>query len=97
MSVIAKALIAGKNRVATIGIGSRSNRSREYTNTNPTTVNIAASPKLNAVTSANPNPTRPNAIELSKTTSAEGQGNSPPEIPRAIQLAPVMGSLFAGR
>jgi hypothetical protein len=46
---------------------------------------------LNATISSIPKATRCSAIALSSTTSAEGQGSSPPEIPSASSPRQVTG------
>lgn len=54
-----------------------------YTNVSPNPVKTADKPRLKAMTKINPNAVLLTAIAPNNSTSAAGQGKSPPEIPKA--------------
>ena len=88
MQVMTAALKTGITRVAAIPAGNRRNTCEADTTMIPMAISTDARPALKAVINANPYTARCRAMALSKTTSADGHGTIPPEIPSAtIDLA----------
>lgn len=56
----------------------------------PIAISTPAKPKLNATSSASPNPILPTEIANNSSTIAEGHGTSPPLAPSAIRLPSVI-------
>ena len=77
------ALAAGRRRTTGPSKLTRRNARRASTATRPMPVIVSASPALNARISTRPKATRWSEIAASRTTSADGQGSSPPETPTA--------------
>ena len=71
--------------------GKRLNSRPAYMKTMPIAVSAPANPRLNANTKIKPKPILFKAIAPSMTTSAEGQGIKPPEMPSANKLRQVIG------
>lgn len=91
MVVTAAALKIGMKRVKASLRGTRSSSFDADTTATPIAISTAARPMLNDVIKSSPYATRCSAIAESKTTSAEGQGTMPPEIPSAISDFAVIG------
>jgi len=86
-----EALIAGNHRPAASNRGVRPMMLPPLTNRSPTAMRTVASPVLKAATRTMPRPVRPRETAASSRTSAEGQGSSPPEIPRPSSDRQVTG------
>ena len=56
------------------------------------TVRTLAKPRLKIKIKSRPKPTRPKAMALNIKTRAEGQGNNPPDTPKANKLRQVIRS-----
>src|SRR5262249_55923371 len=83
-SRITAALTAGScRRTDTPAKLRRANARLATTATRPTLVIVKASPRLNVTISSSPKATRWSEIAARSTTSADGQGRSPPETPTA--------------
>ena len=83
---------AARRRRACAGMPpNRSNSRPAWTKRTPITVSTHARPRLKATISTIPSPVRPSAMALNMTMRADGQGNRPPEMPRASRLRQVTG------
>src|SRR5439155_23073113 len=80
---ITSALTAGRRPISPPSKLSREKARFATTATRPMPVIVNARPALNARISRRPNAIRCNEIAASRTTSADGQGRRPPEIPTA--------------
>src|SRR5262245_27359241 len=78
-----RALAAGKSRTSGPSRLTRRKAPRARTAAQPIAVIVNARPALNATISKSPKATRCSEIAASRTTSADGQGSSPPETPTA--------------
>ena len=85
-----KALPTGRNRRSGPVILNLLNICFPLRKRNPIPVRTPARPMLKAMIKINPNPTRLSEIAPSMTTSAEGQGRIPPDIPNASRLRQVI-------
>jgi len=83
MMVIVAALNTGKARATTEPVGMRWSQPAADTTMMPMAMSTDASPKLKALISKSPYATRCSAIALKRTTSADGHGTIPPDIPSA--------------
>ena len=87
-SEITSALATGSSFGTRASNEKRSKKRRAYTNRQPDACQHRRQPRLKATTSTIPNSSRPSEIAPSSSTSAEGQGISPPLTPSASRRAP---------